>query len=47
LFDDLFVGEGFGGVEDNEDKVACAGCGDDLTTATFAFGSSFDDSGKI
>ena len=45
ILDDSFVSEGFVDVEDNEDKMAGLGNGNDLTTSTFAVLSSLDDTG--
>ena len=45
VLDDSFVSEGFVDVEDNEDKMACLGNSNDLTTSTFAVLGSLDDTG--
>lgn len=45
ILDDSFVSEGFVDVEDNEDKMAGLGNGNNLTTSTFAVLSSLDDTG--
>ncbi len=45
VLDDSFVGEGFIDVEDDEDKMARLGNGNDLTTSTFAVLGPLDDTG--
>ena len=45
--DNSFVSEGLVDVEDNEDKMARFGNGDDLTASTFAVLGSLDDTGQI
>ena len=45
VLDDSFVSEGFVDVEDDEDKMARFGNGNDLTTSTFAVLGPLDDTG--
>mmetsp|Transcript_43004 Transcript_43004/g.91446 ORF Transcript_43004/g.91446 Transcript_43004/m.91446 type:complete len:363 (+) Transcript_43004:336-1424(+) len=47
LLDDLFVREGLAGIEDDEDQVAGAGGGDDLSSPTLSLSSALDDPRKI
>ena len=47
LLDNLFVRDGLGRVEDNQNQVAGARRGNDLATATATIRGSFDDSREI
>ena len=47
MFDDFLMCERFGGIQNDEDEVARASGGNDLTASAFAFGGSFNDSREV
>ena len=47
VLDDSLVGERLVDVKDNEDKMACLGHSNDLTSPTFAVLGSLDNTGEI